>query len=337
MTQKTVWLNTHFNCIQPFRDADEDGGFRIVTSYPSRKYLDVLLADAFELEPKLNDEQYVQFALDFVQRHNVDVFLPGRRVNEIARNREAFEALGVKVILAADPSTLAVLDNKGLFYDSLAADNFELPDYCVAGSPEDFEAAVNGLQQRNAIVCFKPTVGIFGYGFRIIETEANSRLLAGVDRGLITDLPGALQVLGGAGQFEEQIVLEYLPGEERSVDCLAHEGKLVRSVVRRKLDDGSRVLEHYPELEAQTARLVSHLKLHGLFNVQYKNKEGKPFLLEINARMSGGISMSCLSGVVFPYWAVKAALDQESIKDIPVPIPGSVRVAEITKAVVLFD
>ncbi len=337
MTQKTVWLNTHFNCIQPFRDADEDGEFRIVASYPSRKYLDVLLADAFEVEPKLNDEQYVQFALDFVQRHNVDVFLPGRRVNEIARHREAFQALGVKVILAADPATLAMLDNKGLFYDHLTLSRFELPDYLVAASSEEFLASVTELQRRNAIVCFKPTVGIFGYGFRIIETEANSHLLVGVDRNLITDLPGALQMLGGTGQFEEQIVLEYLPAEERSVDCLAHEGKLVRSVVRRKLDDGSRVLEHHPELEAQTARLVSHLNLHGLCNVQFKNKDGKPFLLEINARMSGGITMSCLSGVVFPYWAVKAALKPASIKDVPVPIPGSVRVAEVTKAVVLFD
>ncbi len=116
MTKKTVWLNTHFNCIQGILAADEDGLFRIVASYPGRKYADVLFADVFEVEPKMDDSAYIQFALDFVQRHKVDIFLPGRRVNEIARHRDAFEALGVKVILVADFAILETLDNKGKFY-----------------------------------------------------------------------------------------------------------------------------------------------------------------------------------------------------------------------------
>lgn len=335
MTKVTVWLNTHFNCIAPMRKADVDCEFRIVTSYPSRKYPDVLLADAFELEPKLTADEYVAFALDFVRRHRIDVFLPGRRVNEVAAHRHAFEDIGCKVILAADPTTLALLDNKGQFYDSLALSGFVLPDYMVAGSPKEFTFAVETLQKRNSVVCFKPTVGIFGFGFRVIETAENAHQLRGIDRSLITDLPGALQFIGKSGRFQEQIVLEYLPGEERSVDCLAHEGQLVHCVVRRKLDDGSRVLERYPQLEAKTAELVQHLNLHGLFNVQFKDRDGEPLLLEINARMSGGISMSCLWGMVFPFWAVKLAVNSSLVNDIPQPQQGTLRVAELTTAVVL--
>jgi hypothetical protein len=335
MTQNTVWLNTHFNTIQLIRDADVAGEFRIVASYPSYKYADVLLADVFEVEPKLSDIEYVQYALDFVVRHQVKVFLPGRRINEIARHLDAFEALGVKVIVAADAETLETLDDKGAFYDALADGPLELPDYRVARTPIQFMAAVDYLQSRNAVVCFKPTVGIFGYGFKIIQSEDNANLLREIDPNLVTDLPGALQALGKASQFKPQIVLEYLPGVERSVDCLAFQGRLVRCVVRRKLDDGSRVLERNPFIEKQTKQLVEFFKLDGLFNVQFKDKDGRPFLLEINARMSGGIATSCLSGVVFPYWAFKIALDPACLDAIPENKAGGLRVAELTRAVIL--
>ncbi|MBS2005342.1 MAG: ATP-grasp domain-containing protein [Cyanobacteria bacterium SZAS LIN-5] len=335
MKQVTVWLNTHFNCIQLMRDADAEKQLRIVASYPSRKYADALLSDAFELEPKLSDAEYVRYALDFVKRHSVDVFLPGRRVMEIARHKQAFEAVGVKVVLAASADTLSLLDNKGLFYDCLADSGLVLPDYAVAKSSEQFLAAVNALQERHAVVCFKPTVGIFGFGFRVIETDANRHLLFSIDRALVTDLPGAIKMLEKSGSFQEQIVLEYLPGEERSVDCLADEGRLLHCVVRRKLDDGSRVLERFPALEEQTALLVQRLRLHGLFNVQFKDRDGEPLLLEINARMSGGVVMSCLWGMVFPYWAVRLALDPACVDDLPAPGHGTLRVAELTRAVIL--
>jgi carbamoylphosphate synthase large subunit len=96
------------------------------------------------------------------------------------------------------------------------------------------------------------------------------------------------------------------------------------------------VLERYPFLEAETARLVAELDLHGLFNVQFKDRyDDEPFLLEINARMSGGIAMSCLRGMVFPYWAVKIALDPSAIEQIPAQRTGSVRVTEVSTPVVL--
>jgi hypothetical protein len=50
--------------------------------------------------------------------------------------------------------------------------------------------------------------------------------------------------------------------------------------------------------------------------------------------MSGGIAMSCLSGVSFPYWALKLALDPACAADIPRPRSG-LRVGELSQAVIL--
>jgi len=87
-------------------------------------------------------------------------------------------------------------------------------------------------------------------------------------------------------------------------------------------------------MEEYTRRLIEKLNLNGLFNVQFKDKDGVPFILEINARMSGGIAMSCLSGVCLPYWALRLAMGTATDADIPHGKTG-LRVMELTHAVVL--
>jgi hypothetical protein len=211
-----------------------------------------------------------------------------------------------------------------------------VPRYLPARSLEELSSAVATLQGEMPVVCFKPAVGIFGVGFKILKTPENAHLLADVDHHLLTDLDTALRDLGQTERFRSQIVLAYLPDEERSVDCLAHEGRLVRCVVRYELADGSRALESNPRVEEYTRRLTERFHLSGLFNAQFKDHEGTPYVLEINARMSGGIAMTCLSGVSLPYWALRLAMGACTEADIPQPKTG-LRVAEIAQAVVLGD
>jgi len=335
--RSTVWLNTHLNCVALIRQADTAGEFRLVTSYRSQKYkADALLADLFELEPTLEDGEYVNYALDFVTRYGVDIFFPGRKMEAIAHRRAEFEARGVKLVLAGDAETLDILRNKGLFYDALAGDSVPVPRYAVVRTAEEFGAAVDLLQAEMPIVCFKPTVGIFGRGFKVLRTEGNAHQLGDVPKELVTDRDAALDELSQGGSFRPQIVLAYLPGEERSVDCLADRGRLVRAVVRYKLPDGSRVLERNDRVEAHARRLTERFGLSGVFNAQFKDHESVSYVLEINARMSGGIGMSCLSGVSLPYWALRLALGTCTDADIPLPRTG-LRVAEVTQAVVLGE
>jgi biotin carboxylase len=333
----TVWLNTHLNCVAPIRQADTAGEFRLVTSYRSQKYqADALLADLFELEPTLEDVDYVDYALDFVARHGVDIFFPGRKMEAIAHRRAEFEARGVKLVLAGDAETLDILRNKGRFYDALAGDSVPVPRYAVARTAEEFGAAIDALQGEMPIVCFKPTVGIFGRGFQVVRTDANAHRLSDLPKELVTDRDAALGALSTGDSFRPQIVLAYLPGEERSVDCLADRGRLVRAVVRYKLPDGSRVLERNDAVEAHARRLTERFGLSGVFNAQFKDHEGTPYVLEINARMSGGIGMSCLSGVALPYWALRIAMGTCTDADIPLPKTG-LRVAEVTQSIVLGE
>jgi hypothetical protein len=71
-----------------------------------------------------------------------------------------------------------------------------------------------------------------------------------------------------------------------------------------------------------------------MFNVQTRSANGRPYLLEVNARMSGGMQYSCLSGVAIPYWAVTLALGMRSAVEIPAPDLG-VRVVPVAASIAL--
>src|SRR5262249_51928125 len=116
----------------------------------------------------------------------------------------------------------------------------------------------------------------------------------------------------------------------------AQNGVLLRCVVRVKAaaSEFGQLLEDNPRVEELTRRLAARLRLDGVFNVQFRDSEGVPYLLEVNPRMSGGLHYACLSGVAFPYWAARVALGTATPDDIPRPQTG-LRVGKADRAVLL--
>ena len=77
---------------------------------------------------------------------------------------------------------------------------------------------------------------------------------------------------------------------------------------RRKADGRLRLLEEVPELIEIAHQVAANYKIPFIYNIQVKYNQGVPKLLEINPRMSGGLHVTCLSGINFPYLAVKSIL-----------------------------
>jgi hypothetical protein len=211
-----------------------------------------------------------------------------------------------------------------------------LPDFMVVNDLAGFDRAYARLKARHAAVCFKPAVSVFGQGFHIL-TEGGSRLDRLLRGGACRiDLEEARHALAESASFRDLLVMQYLPGPERSVDCLARDGELVRWVVRLKAEaeGGGQILEDNPTVAEAVRRLTARLRLTGLFNVQFRDDGGVAFLLEINPRVSGGLHYACLSGVAFPYWAVRLALGTARPEDVPAPRTG-IRVGQVNRAICL--
>ncbi len=319
MPPPTVWLNKYLGntwevlarlCRE--RRPDE---FRLLGTHPRPRYPGRHAVDEFEVEPDgLPADEYVAHCLDVAARHAVTLFFPGRNVLPVVAARDRFAALGTTVCAAGDAATIRLVNHKARLAAAVAdVPGVRLPETEVVNDLAGFDAAHDRLRRRHALVCYKPATSVYGIGFHTIDPA--------FDHPNALALADARDQLTAKGRFADLLVMEYLPGPERSVDGLAERGELVACVVRRK-EHGSQFIEHNPRLEEVARRLAARLGLTGLFNAQFRDRGGEPHLLEINPRMSGGLPLACRSGLNLPLWAVRLALGTATPADVPAPRTG---------------
>lgn len=339
-----VWFNKSFSSIhgvlRQLRAGWEGSRLVILGSHSQIDFGPFVECDGIEKEPAFSGADYVCWCLDFCGRHRVDVFIPGRQREAIADRAADFAAIGTRLIVAGDGETLRLLEDKGRFLEALPAD---VPTHRFARvrTWAEYESAVAGLAAAGRRVCVKPARGTFGIGFHVVNDRITPlrRLLSGEPYAISSgELNG---ILKEADTFPELLVMEHLDGPETSVDILAREGETIALMARRKpvagrmrISGGSRtlwvdegphqILDRQPVIEAMARRLVSHFKLGGLLNIQFRSPAEipeRPCVLEINGRMSGGLSYVGLTGLNLPVLAVKTALLEtgEPLPEIPKP------------------
>jgi biotin carboxylase len=109
------------------------------------------------------------------------------------------------------------------------------------------------------------------------------------------------------------MLLDFLAGDEYSHDILCDAGKIIAGTIRQKYaaHEKYQSLIAYPEIAQMSELLVAEFNLSGLINIQYRDdKNGVPFLLEINPRISGGFPKIVLAGIDYVDLFVKMVSGQ---------------------------
>jgi hypothetical protein len=270
------------------------------------------------LEPEVSGDEYIDFCLEFCQKHQIDIFIPRKANVLISKNLGRFEALGVKVLVSPDFGLMEMLDNKAATYESIIQKGqlgdpiFSIPDYYIVNNLEEFKRAYKSLREKGHSVCFKPVEGEGANGFRVIKEEIDTidQLFKG-GSGRRIPYSYACEILSQQDTFPDLMVLEYLEGTEYSIDCVASPDQLFVAIPRMKGSGRVRELVDHHELIQIAHRFHQEYKLPYAFNIQVKYNKGIPKLLEVNARMSGGVHFSCLSGINIPYLAIKILLGEK--------------------------
>jgi len=302
------------------------------------------VADAFFPEPAANaTDDDAEWLLDLCRQHHFAWVWPQSRWEKLFDVQHRFAAAGVRLILPCpDVDTLDALQDKARANARLAATGVPLPQTLPVATAAEFIEALAVLGTGGRPVCVKPARSIYGLGFRRIDDQktALDRLLSNDSFTMgSAELAAALADAAGRRPF---LVMEYLAGVERSIDCLALAGHLVRAVVRCKSPVAQgrwQLIEDNPEAWTLARRVVAEFRLNGLINIQTRERvhaDGRreQCFLEVNPRMSGGIDMACQSGLNLPYWLLR--LVTETIEETAIPQPGAgMRVAKIEQAVTL--
>ena len=333
-----VWYNRTFSsvnaAIKLIREADTDGRFTIIHSNANRHAPAARLAHEFHVEPTgLKGDAYVDWCLTFCRDHRVDIFVPGREATVLAAEHARFADIKTRVLSAAPPDKLKLVHDKARFYADTVLPDAPVAEFRPFENLAQFDAAYAELRPRHAKLCVKPSHGIYGLGFAIIDEERSSAalLMKGVEYHIgYQDLRRGLAEMQ---DFSTMLLMEFLDGPEYSVDCVGDHGRLAAAVVRRKLPQAGsgQLIDMRQDILDATARLCADYRLNGVFNAQFREGGGRPRLLEINPRMSGGVGMACLAGPNLPYIALRGFADGFDGFAVP-EVRNGMRVAEVSVA-----
>lgn len=314
-----VWFNKNFSSLA--------AALRQSKQYPSSNQRLIIVTHTDRMSPNLQEGQiasiepsgvvgpaYVDWALEFCNKRNIDVFFPGKEALAIATASKSFLDCGVHVVTAAQPADLAILDDKSLYLPEIEAAGISVPRFETATDSSTFSAAVDKLRTEGHRVCFKPARGVNASGFHLLDDDLteSDRMLRGVSYRISTKW--ASEALAEVRQCPQLLVMQYLEGNEFSVDCLAKNGNLILAIAREKTEGcrHSQLLREMPELDRPLRILTLRFGLNGVFNIQFREHNGRLMVLDVNARISGGLAFSMLSGIDFLGIAARLA------KDVPV-------------------
>lgn len=250
-----------------------------------------------ELLPRGDDPAFAERILALCEREAVDVVVPtvDSELLPLARERDRFEAAGVALVLASEPTLAVCLDKWAL--DARCRGQVRAPACWLVDALFD-----PGEPALPAIV--KPRSGSGSRGIALLRAREQ------------------LEALPRDGTL---LVQEHLPGPEFSLDVLARaDGEVVAVVPRERLkvDSGIAITGRTVRddaLESFGAGVARLIGLTTVANVQVKGAaDGAPALLEVNPRFPGTMPLTIAAGVDMPSLAVGEALG-EALPAGPLP------------------
>ncbi len=231
--------------------------------------------------PQIDDPDFEERFQAFLDEYGIDIVFPTNDscVVFFAKNKDKFSAR----IVNSDYHSALICNDKRKTYELFKDCNFCPRVY----SQEDIQYP-----------CFiKPAEGEGAIGAKIIKSPSEADI----------------------SQLKDYVVLEYLPGEEMTVDCISDRHNSLIKVLPRKREkvfSGMSVYGRtvFPDKEilgiAQT--INDRLKLSGLWYFQIKkDASGVSKLLEISMRCAGTMCQTRARGYNLPLLSVYTALGKD--------------------------
>lgn len=276
------------------------------------------LTDFFFTIPAAKEtDNYLSRLLEICKKERVDVLIPQNTLEllTLSRNKELFEKNSTK-ILVSDYESIVVANNKHSLFDTAHSIGVPTSEYGISSNYEDLKTLVTKFRARNGMAVVKPPLSNGSRGVRIITDERDRK------KDFYNEKPSSLyitmeelhDVLGES--FPELLVMEYLPGDEYTVDVFRTSKKFYaiprkRESIRSGITFSASLVKDERMIE-YSKMLAEACDLTLCFGFQFKmNDKGEPSLLESNPRVQGTMVMSTFCGANIIYSSVKSLLGEE--------------------------
>lgn len=275
-------------------------------------------ADKAVVSPLIYSEEYIPFLLKYCKENEIKILISLFDIDllVLARNKEKFEAIGTRVIVS-EPELISVCNDKWKTYQFLKENGFNTPKTYLT-----LQKAMLALEcgELKYPIVIKPRFGCGSIALSIAEDEL--ALLYYYSRNVRTINKSYLRY--ESESVEEKIIYqECLKGQEYGADIINDlQGNFRQVNIRKKVamrageTDIAELVEEpsiSKELE-RLGRLTGHI---GNMDTDVFLVNGKPYILEMNARFGGGYPFSHIGGCNLPKaivaWVQGKDVEQKSL------------------------
>lgn len=284
-------------------------------SEPSAKYI----VDSFYQVPAATDPRYCDIILDICKKEKVDVYFPtiSAEVSAVSKRVADFEAIGTKISIS-DLKAVEIANNKLKTYDFLKQKGLPVPEYYGVHCIQDFIDGCKALGYPEKPVCLKIVNNSGSRGVRIIDAKRDRYQIFAHEKpnSFFTSYEDMLSILNSAKKLDEMMLVEYMPGNEYTVDLLADHGKVLYMVGRENVVSLMSIAQESIVAKIDSAyntcrEIVESLGFDGNIGFDFmKNSEDVPVLMDINPRITATVSVIAAAGVNLPYLRMKQLLGE---------------------------
>jgi carbamoyl-phosphate synthase large subunit len=230
------------------------------------------------LVPFANKPEYISTLVNICKKENISLLFPGldAELAPLSLNRESFKAIGTTVVVSS-PEVIEISDNKQFMYDRLKYIGIDLPFTTPLKEisnerikfPIIVKQMVGGKRSQNV--------------FLVKNSEEWNEVIVKI-----------------GADYNNFIAQEYIEGDEYTCGSINLDNCCKGVIVMRRILRDGDTYKCFTEINAViekfVRKVVETIKPFGACNLQLRMKEGRPYIIEINARCSGTTAARTLCG-----------------------------------------
>ena len=270
--------------------------------------------------PKATSKKYLDSLCSVIEKTRPDVIFPlsDEEILVISKNANRIQKQYETKCLVSSPHSIEMALDKFRSANFMRRHGIPCPEYYRIRSVDEFLDAHESLQSKGRITCVKPRYGRGSRGFWIISDKRDVARSAVFNRCNQKITKSAFcEVLENMSKQNEFLAMEYLPGDEYSIDILGRHGWPIQLVQRMREETQNGIswvgrITDNSKVNSIARRISILSKIDGPFGIQLRcNSRNDPNLIEVNPRIHGTVTLSAAAGVNIPYMSIKYALGEK--------------------------